>query len=56
VYVYCTEPDPEVSNMGSDSDDNDEAFHIELTGTKDEDTLNWASFKDQLVKKEEDWC
>jgi hypothetical protein len=56
VYVYCAEPDPEVSDMGSDSDNNDEAFHAELMGAEDEDALNWAGFEDQLVKKGKDWC
>jgi hypothetical protein len=56
AYIYCAEPDPEVSDMGSDLDDNNEAFHVELTGTKDKDALDWAGFEDQLVKKREDWC
>jgi hypothetical protein len=52
AHIDYFEPNPEMSNMESDA--NDEASHAELTGAEDEHALDWFGSDDQLVTKGED--
>jgi hypothetical protein len=52
VHIDYFEPNPEMSDMESDADD--EASHMELAGTEDEQALDWFGSDDQLASEGED--
>jgi hypothetical protein len=52
AHIDYFEPNPEISNMKLDADD--EASHTELAGMEDKHALDWFGSDDQLVTKGED--
>jgi hypothetical protein len=55
TYVYCTEPDFNMSNSDMESDINNKASCTELTSAEDEQALDPFGSDDQLVSEGEDW-
>jgi hypothetical protein len=52
VHIDYFEPNPEMSNIESDADN--EASHAKLAGMEDEHALDWFGSNDQLVTEGED--
>jgi hypothetical protein len=55
VYVYCAEPDFDMSDPDMESDVDDEASCAELASAEDEQALDPFGSDDQLVSEGEDW-
>ena len=55
AYPDYVEPDPLMSELEDDNDNEWEAFHAETWGTGDENDLDWAGLNDRLVKEGEEW-
>ena len=54
AYVYCAEPDFDMSDPDMESDVDDEASHAELASVEDEQALDLFGSDDQLVSEGED--